>query len=263
MKSAREISVKEMKSFRGRVWEYVRDKFHEGVHMTLIDPEKVDGERAARIASEAYAGGTDAFMVGGSIGFDKEKIDEVVLSIKEAAEVPVIIFPSGADRLSEYADAIYFMSLMNSSDVRMVVREQVRGAKKIKEMGLEVIPMGYVVVEPGMTVGKVGKAELITRDKKGIEDAVSYGIAAQFFGMRLFYLEAGSGAPDPVPEEMVKAVRREIGIGLVVGGGIRRREQARKLRIAGADVIVTGTIVEEVSDVENAIREIVKGVKGI
>ncbi len=252
-----------MKSFKGKVWQYLQEKICEGIHMTLIDPEKVDGEEAGRIAEEAYSGGTDAFMVGGSIGFDKDRIDDVVLGIKERAEVPVIIFPSGADRISEHADAIYFMSLMNSKDVRMVVREQARAAKKIKEMGLEVIPMGYVVIEPGMTVGKVGKADLIRRDRQGIHDAISYGLAAQFFGMRLFYLEAGSGAPEPVPTEMVRAVKGEIEIPLVVGGGIRRGDQAKKIREAGADIIVTGTIVEEVRDVERAIREIVRGVKGV
>ncbi|MCD6502925.1 MAG: geranylgeranylglyceryl/heptaprenylglyceryl phosphate synthase [Thermoplasmata archaeon] len=229
--------------------------------MTLLDPEKVTPESAAKIAELAYSAGTDAIMVGGSTGFTREHFESVVLSIKESVDIPVIIFPSGEKSLTGYADAIFFMSLLNSSDREMIIGIHVRAARIIKSLGLEILPMGYVVIEPGMTVGRVGKAMLIPRDEKGIELLKSYALVTEFLGMKYFYVEAGSGAPEPAPPDMIKAVRDEIGITLIVGGGIRRPDQAREIRSAGADVIVTGTIVEEQKDIYSALKGIVNAIK--
>jgi len=233
----------------------------EGVHMTLLDPEKFDPEKASRIAELAYSAGTDAIMVGGSTGFTREHFENVVLSIKESVDVPVIIFPSGERSLTKYADAIFFMTLMNSTDREILMGIQVRAARTVRALGLETLPMGYVVIEPGMTVGRVGKAQLIPRNDDGIELLKSYGVAAELFGMKYFYIEAGSGAPEPAPPNMVKAVRDEIRITLIVGGGIRRPDQAREIRSAGADIIVTGTIVEKEKDVYAALRNIIGAIK--
>ncbi len=250
-----------MKSFRGLVAKYIEDKRSEGIHMTLIDPEKVNREEAARIAESAYSAGTDAIMVGGSTGFTREHFEEVVLGIKENVEIPIIIFPSGSRSLSKYADAIFFMSLLNSESRQMIVGEQVKAAKIIKELGLEPLPMGYVVIEPGMTVGRVGKAMLIPRTSEGAELLVSYALAAEFFGMKYFYVEAGSGAYAPPPPEMIRRVREETSVVLFTGGGIRTPESAKELRKAGADVIVTGTIVEEEKDVYATLKKIVDAIK--
>ena len=120
--------------------------------------------------------------------------------------------------------------------------------------------MGYIVVEPGMTVGKVGKAILIKRNE--IDLAVSYALAAQFFGMKLVYFEAGSGAPETVPAEMVREVKKEINIPLIVGGGITSREKAEPIIKAGADIIVTGTLVERFPDYRERIKGIVDLLRG-
>ncbi|HEC96054.1 MAG TPA: geranylgeranylglyceryl/heptaprenylglyceryl phosphate synthase [Euryarchaeota archaeon] len=250
-----------MKSFKGLVAKYIEDKLSEGIHMTLIDPEKVNGEEAARIAESAYSAGTDAIMVGGSTGFTRERFEEVVLGIKEAANIPTIIFPSGSKSLTKYADAIFFMSLLNSESREMIVGEHVKAARIIKELGLETLPMGYVIIEPGMTVGKVGKAMLIPRTQEGTELLVSYALVTQFFGMKYFYIEAGSGAYAPPPPEMVKKIREETSITIFVGGGIRTPESAKEIRKAGADVIVTGTIVEEEKDVYSALKRIIDAIK--
>jgi phosphoglycerol geranylgeranyltransferase len=114
--------------------------------------------------------------------------------------------------------------------------------------------MGYIVVEPGGAVGKVGEAELVPRDKP--EVALGYALAAQYLGMKLIYLEAGSGADSHVPVEMISAVRDAIDVPLIVGGGIRTGEDAKAVKEAGADIIVTGTIVEQTADVEGKIKEI-------
>ncbi|HPX78408.1 MAG TPA: geranylgeranylglyceryl/heptaprenylglyceryl phosphate synthase, partial [Methanobacterium sp.] len=128
----------------------------------------------------------------------------------------------------------------------------------IKRMGIETISMGYLVVEPGGTVGWVGDAKLVPRTKSDI--AVAYALAAEFWGMKLFYLEAGSGADQPVPLEMISKVKKYSNTILMVGGGIRDGETARKIVEAGADIIVTGTVVENNSAVKDKIKELVDGI---
>ncbi len=226
--------------------------------MTLLDPEKQGADEAGHLAGEAARAGTDAIMVGGSTGVTQDKVDATVLAIKEAAKVPVILFPSSARNLSPHADALFFMSLLNSRDPRLIVGEQRLAAPIVKAWALETIPMAYLVVEPGMRAGEVGNADLITRKNPVV--AVQYALAAQMLGMKLVYLEAGSGAPDPVPAKVVRAVREAIEIPIVVGGGIRTPEAAAGIASAGADVVVTGTIVE-VAREGDALRRIIEAVK--
>jgi phosphoglycerol geranylgeranyltransferase len=222
--------------------------------MTLIDPAKQSASASAEIAAKACRAGTDAIMVGGSTGVTQENLDETVGQIKRACKLPVIYFPSGANVISRKCDAIYFMSMLNSRNVRNVSGEHARGAPMIKKLGIEPISMGYVIVEPGMKVGEVGEAELVQRGD--LNTLIGYAIATEFFGMDLLYLEAGSGAPEPVPVPMVKAARESVQIPLVVGGGIVTPKQAADLAAAGADIIVTGTLVEN-DDFEDRLKRII------
>jgi phosphoglycerol geranylgeranyltransferase len=241
-----------------KVNDYIADRLHKGpLHMTLLDPAKQAPEEAGRIAKQAQSFGTDAIMVGGSTDVTQQNLDETVLAIKKACSLPVIYFPSGAHAISGHCDAIYFMSMLNSRNTKMVIGEQVMGAPIIKKLGLEPISMGYIIVAPGMKVGEVGQADPIPRDN--VKLACAYALAAEYMGMRLVYLEAGSGAPDQVPPEMVTAVKRTISVPLIVGGGIRKAEQALAAKKAGADIIVTGTIAEH--DDLSALESIIKAVK--
>ncbi len=226
--------------------------------MTLLDPDKQSAEEAGSLASAAAKAGTDAIMIGGSTGVTQDKVDATVLAIKTAAQVPTILFPASAANLSRHADALYFMSLLNSRDPRLIVGEQRRAAPIVKRWGLETIPMAYLVVEPGMRAGEVGRAEPIPRSEP--ELAVEYALAAQLLGMKLVYLEAGSGAPEPVPSAMIHAVREALDIPLIVGGGIRTPEAAAAVARAGADIVVTGTVVERSKD-GDALRRIIQAVK--
>jgi len=225
------------------------------MHMTLIDPAKQSASASGEIAAKACRAGTDAIMVGGSTGVTQENLDETVGQIKRACKLPVIYFPSGANVISRKCDAIYFMSMLNSRNVRNVSGEHARGAPMIKKLGIEPISMGYVIVEPGMKVGEVGEAELVKRGD--LNTLIGYAIATEFFGMDLLYLEAGSGAPEPVPVPMVKAARESVDIPLVVGGGIVTPKQAADLAAAGADIIVTGTLVEN-DDFEDRLKQIIE-----
>ena len=244
-----------------KVKEYIMSRYmaKRPMHMTLIDPAKQHHDKAADIASAAEKLGTDAIMIGGSTDVTQENLDATALAIKKAVRIPVIYFPSGAHAISPYTDAIYFMSMLNSRNIRMIIGEQVMAAPIVARIGLEAMSMGYVIVEPGMKVGEVGQADLIRRNDP--KTAVAYGLAAQFMGMDLIYYEAGSGAPEPVPGEMVTAVKSKVSIPVIVGGGIRSAEQAGMLCKAGADIIVTGTLVEG-SGFDDALRDVIKAVKG-
>jgi phosphoglycerol geranylgeranyltransferase len=242
------------------VKEILKEKMKKGtLHMTLIDPAKQEPSRAGEISKVAYDLGTDAIMVGGSTGVTQENLDQTMLSIKAQVKVPVIYFPSGAHAISPYSDAIYFMSMLNSRNVKMVMREQVMGAPIVRKLNLEPLSMGYIIVAPGMKVGEVGEADVIPRDQPKL--AAAYALTAQYLGMEFVYLEAGSGAPQPVPEEMIKAVRSAITVPLLVGGGIRDAEAAARVKNAGANIVVTGTVVEN-GNYTGRLESILKAIKG-
>jgi len=228
-------------------------------HLTLIDPEKQEPRTAGEIAADAASAGTDGLMVGGSTRAGGELLDRTVLEIKKATKLPVILFPASEAGVNRHADAIFFMSMLNSRDPYFITGAQKLGAPLVKRFKLEPLPMAYILIEPGGVAGKVGKADLIPRDEP--ELAAAYALAAQHLGMRFVYLEAGSGADRPVPVEMVKAARDVIDVTLIVGGGIRTPEAAAERVKAGANIIVTGTLVERTADRVKKIKEIVKAIK--
>lgn len=240
------------------VANYLKERLKDRkLHFTLIDPEEQNPDKAVEIAKNAISGGTDAIMLGGSTT-DSIELDLTAKALQENIDVPIILFPGNTSGVSKYADAVFFMSLLNSTNPYWIIGAQVLGAPMIKKFGIETISMGYLVVEPGGTVGWVGDAKLIPRGKPDI--AVAYAMAAEFYGMKLFYLEAGSGADQPVPLEMIAKVKKSTDLFLVVGGGIRDGETARKIVEAGADIIVTGTVVENNSKVKDKIKELVDGI---
>jgi phosphoglycerol geranylgeranyltransferase len=229
------------------------------LHFSLIDPDKQSPEVAGSMAKKAEQAGSSAIMVGGSTITSQKQVDGTVKAIKENSNLPVILFPSGAKFLSKYADAVFFMSLLNSRNLDYVIREHVKGAHFVKNSGIEPISMGYVIVEPGMTAGRIGEVDLVK--KNDIDDAVGYGLSAQYLGMNFFYLEAGSGAKESVSDEMIKAVKRNIDIPVIVGGGIRDEITAKKKVLAGADIIVTGTTLEKEKNLKQALKDIVKAME--
>jgi len=229
------------------------------LHFALLDPDKQEPKTAGLIAKTAEEAGSSAIMVGGSTLLSQKQVDETVNAIKKCSKLPVILFPSGAKFLSKHADAVFFMSLLNSRNLDYVIREHVKGSPFVKYSGIEPISMGYVIVEPGMTAGKIGEVDLIGKDD--IQTAIGYALASQYLGMNFFYLEAGSGADTPVSNEMISAVKKNIDIPLVVGGGIRDAKTAGEKARAGADIIVTGTKLEEEKNLKKALREIIKAIE--
>jgi phosphoglycerol geranylgeranyltransferase len=247
----------------GRIQEHLKNAIARdgAVHLTLIDPAKQAPAVAGEISSDAAEAGTDGIMVGGSTKAGGKLLDETVLSIKKATHLPVILFPANEAGVSRHADAIFFMSMLNSRDPYFITGAQKLGAPLVKQFNLEPLPMAYLLVEPGGMAGKVGKADLIPRNKP--ELAVAYALAAQYLGMPFVYLEAGSGANRPVPVEMVLAVGEAADVTLIVGGGVRTPGEAAERVRAGADIIVTGTFIEKARNRKTKIREFVRAIKSV
>lgn len=221
-------------------------KKHNKLHFTLLDPENQTPEEAGKKAAECAEYGTDAIMIGGSTVRDKKLVYDTVAEIKKAVTVPTILFPNSAQSMSENADYVFYMMLMNSLDRRFLMSEQIDGARLIKKWGLKTVAMGYILVsmsEKPTTVEKAANLDRIT--EKDVQKAVDYALAAQYYSMECVYLEAGSGAQRPVPDEIISAVRENIDIPIIVGGGISDARIARQKADAGADAIVNGTATEK------------------
>lgn len=232
-------------NLKGKVTKILEAKIEESlpVHFSLIDPAKIKSlEELKIIADGLYNAGTDAFLVGGTLGVSREKLDNV-LDILDKFDIPKILFPSNINILSEKADAILFLSLLNSDDIYYIIGAQLSAAPLIKQMNLEVLPTAYLIIGHGGTAAHVGRARIIPYEN--IELAVAYAMAAEYMGMRYVYLEAGSGAPNTVKPEMIKEISANTNLRIIVGGGIRNSETAINLFKAGADIIVTGNIIED------------------
>ncbi len=247
----------------GIVERYIMKKLNENGsgYIPLIDPEKTTPEIAAKLAIEVEVQGALAVMVGGSTFVSSKRLDAVVQQIKQKIKIPVILFPNNITGVSVYADAIWFMSLLNSYDPYFITGAQVLAAPLIKRFGLEAIPLAYLIVGEGGAAAVIGKAHPIPYNKPKL--AIAHALAAEYLGMRFVYLEAGSGVGESIPTEMVRMVKEMVSIPVVVGGGIRTGEQAQAIVNAGADIIVTGNVLEESEEVgiEVKIRELIEGIK--
>ena len=243
----------------GKVEKYLLERIEESkhIHISLLDPLKTTIDKAEKIARICEECGSDAIMIGGSTVYSQTHMDEFVKNIKNGTSLPVIIFPNNVQSISRYADAIWFMSLLNSVDWYFIIGAQMQGALMIREYGLEAIPMGYIVFGGDSMVAVMGRVLPLPHDKK--EVAICYGLAAQYMGMRFIYLEAGSGAKTPIPPDTISAVKKVVSIPVIVGGGIRTPELAEKAVKAGADIVVTGNILEERAE---ALKRIVNTIHG-
>jgi phosphoglycerol geranylgeranyltransferase len=243
----------------GRVERYLLDRIRrEGaIHLTLLDPEKTTVKEALTIAKEAKHAGTAAMMIGGSTVVETSTVDEIVRTVRKA-NLPVIIFPNNLSAISRYADAIWFMSLLNSTNPYFITGAQSLASSMIKKYDLEAIPMGYIIVGAGGAAAMVGQATPIPFERPEI--IAAYAMAAQYLGMRFVYLEAGSGAKKPVPPSVITFVRNCLHVPLVIGGGIKTPHLASVAVKAGAQVVVTGTLVEKKGG-PSRLRRIIKIIK--
>jgi phosphoglycerol geranylgeranyltransferase len=199
-------------------------------------------------------------MVGGSTAHNMAYVNKTIELIKERVDVPVIIFPGGLANVSDQADAIFFMSLLNSSSPYFIIGQQALGAYMIKNTKLEPISMGYLIIEPGATAGWIGDAKLLPRRKP--ELTAAYALAAEMFGFRLIYLEAGSGA-QKIPTDIIRLCSRVLSIPILAGGGVQSPEDAAEFVKAGADIVVMGTFLEKntLKDKGESLKAIIDQIK--
>ncbi len=227
------------------VFEYlmeVKEKQGAG-YLPLVDPEKAADASFNAILVELEDSNIDGILIGGST-LKNVDLDGIIKKIKAATQKPVIIFPGGHYQVSKEADAILFLSLLSGRNPQFLIEEQVKAAKLIRDYAIEAIPVAYLLIEPGnqTSVARVSNTTPLARDDADL--IISHVLAGQYFGMKMCYMDGGSGAQQSVPGEIITRAKEETSLPLIIGGGIRDPETAAQKVKAGADFIVTGSIIE-------------------
>ena len=209
----------------------------------LIDPDKAAPHHLGRVVQVGIAAQVDFFLVGGSLVV-KDELGRCLSFIRSNCDIPTILFPGSPLQIDEQADAILFLSLISGRNAELLIGQQVISAPYLYKSSLEVISVGYMLVDGGVptTVSYMSNTPPIPADKPEI--ALATALAGEMLGMKTLYLDAGSGAHHPVSEAMIRKVRKHTTVPLIVGGGIRKPERAWASAHAGADIIVVGNAVE-------------------
>jgi putative glycerol-1-phosphate prenyltransferase len=210
----------------------------------LIDPDKVDPVKTAKIIELSVAARVDYLFVGGSLVISQH-LDEVVQQIKASCHIPVILFPGSLSQISPYADGLLYLSLISGRNPELLIGQHVISAPMVKKSGLEIISTGYMVIDGGAptTVSYISNASPIPADKNEI--ALCTAMAGEMLGMKLIYMDAGSGARRPISEEMIQLVSSFVEVPLLIGGGIKDPEKVYLNAKAGADLLVVGNAIEK------------------
>ena len=223
----------------------------------LIDPDKTDGNSLIQIIKKSNETNIDLFLIGGSL-LIKDRIEEFIQTIKNYSDIPVILFPGSTVQLSKQADGILFLSLISGRNPEMLIGNHVIAAPFLKESKLEILPTGYMLIEGGRitSASYMSNTVPIPHDKNDI--AVSTAIAGEMLGLKMIYMDAGSGAKKTISNEMIQEVTENINIPLIIGGGIKTEKEAKEKFEAGADIIVVGNGLEENLSLINSISKITK-----
>ncbi len=229
-----------------RIYTQLLEKKEKGrkSFAVLVDPDKVNATAIDQLVKLSVDAKVDYFLVGGSLVISNQ-LDEVVQLIKAACDIPVILFPGSPSQLSKYADALLYLSLISGRNPELLIGQHVISAPFVKQSGLEIISTGYMVVDGGAptTVSYISNASPLPADKNEI--AMCTAMAGEMLGMKVIYMDAGSGAKRAITESMIQSVAQQIEVPLIVGGGITDPEKAYRNCKAGADVIVIGNAIEK------------------
>lgn len=223
------------------------DKFQDKTRKklaVLIDPDKPSDAQIKSIVDSANAADVDFFFVGGSL-LTTDSLEHCIKVIKANSDIPVLIFPGNSLQISKYCDGFLLLSLISGRNPEMLIGRHVIAAPYLKLYGNEIIPTGYMLIDSGKatSVSYMSDTTPIPHDKDDI--AMCTALAGEMLGLKLIYLEAGSGAEIPVSTSMISKVRQMISVPLIVGGGIKTPEMAADAAKAGADIIVIGTKFEK------------------
>ena len=242
----------------GKIETYIKEGIAKkgGLLFALIDPVDYRSPKEAISAGvSASESGADVVLIGGSMGAQGELLDQVTKGIKDQSSVPVVLFPGNIGTVTKYADAVYFMSLLNSRNPYWISQAQMLAAPMVKKMGIEALPVGYIVIEPGGTVGWVGDANLVPRDKPSI--AAALALSAEMSGSRIVLTDSGSNPKTGhMPLEMITAVSRVLSVPYIVGGGVKTPKEAASVISAGAGAVQVGTALEAGGDLKKKVSEL-------
>lgn len=228
----------------GRVETYINEKIEKDgvVFFGLVDPTNRKGKDPVELAKAFDQADADIILIGGSTGAEGDAFNNAMKRIKESVSKPIMLFPGNIGGVSKYADAMYFMSLLNSKNPYWITGAHALAAPMVAKIGIEAIPTSLLIIEPGETVGWVGEARLIPHHKPDI--AASYALAGKLLGQRLTILERGSGAPGPSSPEMFRSVKRAVGHPVICAGSSKNLDDIKKTVKAGADGIHIASLVE-------------------
>ena len=213
----------------------------------LIDPDKAPVGKLENLIKEAEKCHVDYFFVGGS-HVKHDSVDDLVLELKRRSNIPVVLFPGSNKQISKYADAILLLSLISGRNPEYLIGQHVSAAFDLRDSKLEILPTSYLLIDGGKmtSVAYVSNTVPIPCDKSDL--VVSTALAGKMLGQVITYMDAGSGADKTIPEEIVREVKNDVGLPLIIGGGIRTPEKAKSICEAGADVVVVGNLLEENPD---------------
>lgn len=210
----------------------------------LIDPEKTQPEQADALCAQLKETPVTHLLVGGST-FQGPHLEELVLQLKKASGLPVLLFPGDYAQITEAADGILFLSLLSGRNPEYLIEQQVKAAPLLHHSNLEILPTGYLLIESGAETAVQRVSGTLPLARNNPQHAAMTALAGQLMGKKLIYLEAGSGAQQAVPLEMITTVAQTLAIPLIVGGGIRSMAQIQAAHQAGATMVVIGTAFEE------------------
>ena len=236
-----------------------RKRINRKSFAVLIDPDKVNDDNMKELIQLSTEAQVDYFFVGGSLVISNY-LDECIQYIKANCEIPVILFPGSPAQVSKYADALLYLSLISGRNPELLIGQHVVSAPVVKQSGLEIMPTGYMVIDGGAptTVSYISNAAPLPSDKNEI--AMCTAMAGEMLGMKLIYMDAGSGAKRAISESMIQKVSSCIDIPLIIGGGITTPEKAYLNCKAGADIIVVGNAIEKdsglIKDISAAIHSV-------
>ncbi len=229
-----------------KIYQQILQKKSDGLKQfaILVDPDKINNEQIERLCTAATASGVDYIFVGGSL-ITNNSLANCVRRIRYACQLPVVLFPGNGTQVDEQADAILFLSLISGRNADLLIGKHVDSAPLIREKQLEAISTGYMLIESGniTTALYMSNTSPIPADKPDI--AACTAMAGEMLGLKMIFMDGGSGAKNPVSEEMIRVVRKSIQVPLIVGGGIRTPEKAAANCKAGADLIVIGNSLEK------------------
>jgi phosphoglycerol geranylgeranyltransferase len=229
-----------------KIYNYLLDVINSkgASYLILLDPDRINISRLPAFIKHCEKSGVDAFLIGGSLMLNDNFIP-FIKTVKENTKLPAIIFPGDINQISDAADAIFFLSVVSGRNPEHLIGKHVTAAPIIKKAGIEPISIGYVLIESGVTTTAVYMSGSLPLPRNKPEIAAATALAAEYLGMKFIYLEAGSGADNSVPDEMIKSVSSVCNIPVIVGGGIRSPNAARKKIESGAKIIVTGNFFED------------------